>query len=177
MMMEYCKKRHRSPLKPLLATLAGIALLMPLHGPVRADGPALEPRDFRGVWVGDTGHCRWANDFNIVYGRRSAEFPRREGTEPSHFCRIMSVEGRRPLWKLRLACRHFDPEHRAPRMFEVRQTIRMMDDGYRMMIEREPVLGQPARTEEVFYCRRPSDPEPVLMCFSREKGHTVPCEP
>lgn len=177
-MTQVCpRNRYQVPLSMLLRALTSAAWLLHLSGPTHADGPSRERRDFRGVWVGDDGHCRWANDFNLVYDRKTAAFPLRGSGSPSLHCRILSVTGQQPVWKLRLACRHWDPGHLTPKPFEVRQTIRMIDDGLKMLIETEPFRSEPARTELAFYCRRPSDPEPVLMCFSEKKGHTVPCEP
>jgi hypothetical protein len=53
----------------------------------------------------------------------------------------------------------------------------MFDGGYRMIVETEPAPNVPARTEEAYYCRTADAGPPPLICYSAEKGHTVPCEP
>lgn len=157
----------------LLATCAVVPLASPSSG--LADAPPLDWNDFRGAWVGDAGHCRWPDDFLLIYDRRSAYSPHRSAEEPYRRCRILSVRGKHPEWKLRMSCENADPQYHRPR-YEVRQTLRIFGDGPRMIIETEPGPGVPARTEEAFYCRKADAGPPPLICFSAEMGRTVPCE-
>lgn len=134
-------------------------------------------KDFRGIWAGDGSVCRAPDEFLLIYERRTTYYPYRSSLQPDRECRILSVSGKYPEWRLRLSCRHPDPKYRLPKPFEVRQTLRMLDGGRRMIVDTEPVLGQPALTEDTFFCRMPGDPMPKMICFSAEKGHSVPCEP
>jgi hypothetical protein len=156
----------------LLGAMACLALLTP----VRADGPPPWRKDFRGTWA-DDAHCRWSEIFMLVYDRRTASFPERSSGEPSLPCDILSVRGKRPEWRLRLSCRSWGPPVLYKKRFEVRQTLTLSASGFEMVVVTEPFLGHPARREETRYCRGANEPQPPLICFDNEKGHTVPCEP
>ncbi len=153
-------------------------LLVPfvLATPVAADGSPRHREGFRGAWASDA-HCRWPDIFMFVYDRRTVDLPEGSLAESSLGCRIISVSGRRPEWRLRLSCQmRYRPEF-AKRRFEVRQVLKQSANDYEMVVETEPFLHYPARRHETRYCRGVNDPQPPLICFDSEKGHSYPCEP
>ncbi len=154
------------------------ALLAPfvLAEPVAADGLPRHRDGFRGAWASDA-HCRWPDIFMFVYDRKTVDMPEGSLTESSLDCRIVGVSGRRPEWKLRLSCQmRYRPEF-GNRRFEVRQVLKLSPNGHEMVVETEPFLHYPARRHETRYCRGVNDPQPPLICFDAEKGHSYPCEP
>jgi len=157
-----------------------LALALTLLGGASVQGWTDEPpplrKDFRGTWAGDA-HCRWSDIFMLVYDRRTVSLPHRNAQEPGLDCRILSVHGKRPEWKLKLSCRTWESPSPLTKRFELRQTLTLSNNGFEMVVETEPFWGNPARREEVRYCRGANDPPPPLMCFDNEKGHTVPCDP
>jgi hypothetical protein len=163
-------------LAPAVAALAALVFGQAVL-PSMAETMPVVRRDFRGVWAVDGSGCRVPNEHMLIYERRVATFPHRGSLEPGRRCRILSVAGAWPEWALRLSCVHTDPAYQLPAPFEVRQTLRMSAASDDMVVETSPVLGQPARIEDAFHCRRVRDPEPMLRCLSRETGRTVPCEP
>ncbi len=159
------------------ALLAFAALApMVLATPVAADGSPRHREGFRGAWASDA-HCRWPDIFMFVYDRTSVDLPHGSLTAPALSCRIVRVSGRRPEWRLRLSCQNFERPELANKRFEVRQLLKLSADGDEMLIETEPFLHYPARREETRYCRGANDPQPPLICFDAEKGHSYPCEP
>ncbi len=94
-----------------------------LATPVAADGSPRHREGFRGAWASDA-HCRWPDIFMFVYDRRTVDMPEGSLAESSLGCRIISVSGRRPEWRLRLSCQmRYRPEF-AKRRFEVRQVLK-----------------------------------------------------
>ncbi len=154
------------------------ALLAPLvlATPLAADGPPRHRDGFRGAWASDA-HCRWPDIFMFVYDRTSVDMPEGRLAESSLNCRILSVSGRRPEWKLRLSCQMRHRPEFGKRRFEVRQVLKQSAYGDEMVVETEPFLHYPARRHETRYCRGVEDPQPPLICFDAEKGHSYPCEP
>lgn len=164
-------------LRSCLAWSLGAVVILWLLSPLAADEPPLHRRkDFRGTWASDA-HCRWSDIFMLVYDRKSVGLPERSSGEPSLDCRILSVSGKRPIWKLRLSCQTWDAPEKRGKRFELRQTLTMATNGFEMVVETEPYLGNPARREEARYCRGANDPPPPLICFDEKKGHSYPCEP
>ncbi|MCU0883601.1 MAG: hypothetical protein MUC44_01425 [Beijerinckiaceae bacterium] len=155
----------------LLSAMAFLALLTPLS----ADGPPPTRGDFRGTWAG-AAHCRWSEIFMLVYDRKTVNLPERDAREPSLHCRILSVTGKRPVWKLRLSCQTWDRPEMKGKRFEVRQKLTLAANDFEMIVETEPYLGNPAQREEVRYCRGANDPQPPLICLDPKKG-PYPCEP
>ncbi|MCA0405243.1 MAG: hypothetical protein LCH39_03725 [Proteobacteria bacterium] len=152
-------------------------MLLALLAPVAADEPPPFGRnDFRGTWASDA-HCRWSDVFMLVYDRKRVDLPERSAREPSLDCRILGVSGKRPVWKLRLSCQTWDAPEKKGKRFELRQTLTMEANGFKMLVETEPYLDYPARREEARYCRGANDPPPPLICFDEKKGGTYPCEP
>lgn len=151
-------------------------LILSLHTPLSADEPPPHRKDFRGTWASDA-HCRWSDIFMLVYDRKAVGLPERSAREPSLDCRILNVSGKRPEWKLRLSCQTWDRPELKGKRFEVRQTLKLSANGFEMLVETEPYLGNPARREKARYCRGANDPPPPLICFDAEKGHSYPCEP
>ena len=168
------QSRKKSPSGALLAV--GVAAFFALLTPLAADEPTLLRKGFRGTWASDA-HCRWSEIFMLVYDRKTVSLPERSSGEPSLDCRILSVSGKRPEWKLRLSCQTWDRPELKGKRFEVRQTLKLSANGFGMIVETGPFLGNPARREEARYCRGANDPPPPLICFDNKKGHTVPCEP
>lgn len=156
----------------LLGAMALSAFLTPLE----ADEPPPLRKDFRGTWAGEA-HCRWSEDFMLVYDRTTVDLPDRNAKEPGLYCRILQVSGKRPEWKLRLSCKSRDSQAPNRKRFVLHQTLKMAPNGFEMVVETEPYLGLPARREEVRFCRGANEPQPPLICFDNDKGHTVPCVP
>ncbi len=113
----------------------------------------------------------------LVYDHTSASLPERSSGEPPLQCRIVSVSGQRPQWKLRLSCQTWHRPELKDRLIEVRQTLTQPRFPYEMIVETEPFLGYPARREEARYCRAADAPPPPLICFDPVKRETYPCEP
>jgi hypothetical protein len=166
--------RHRYRIAVCWLTLIGAT--MAALTPLLADEPPPHRKDFRGTWASDA-HCRWSDIFMLVYERKAVGLPERSSGEPSLDCRILSVSGKRPTWKLRLSCQTWDKAALKGKRFEVRQTLTLSASGFEMLVETEPYLGHPARREETRYCRAANEPPPPLICFDAEKGHSYPCEP
>jgi hypothetical protein len=156
-------------------TVAGMALLSPL--PASADEFNSWRGSYRGVWAGSGTHCRSPDEFMWIYAPRKATFPHHGSSEPGRSCKVVEASGRRPVWKLRFSCQHPDPQYALPRPFDVRQTLRLDDRGMGLVVETEAVLGQPARKDDLFFCRAVSEPEPMLRCFNEKTGGITPCEP
>lgn len=156
-------------------TVVGMALLSPL--PASADEFHPMRASYRGVWAGNGTPCRSPDEFMWIYAPRSATFPFHSSNEPGRACRVIEARGRRPAWKLRLSCQHPDPHHALPRPFDVRQTLRLHDHGMGLVVETEAVLGQPARKDDLFFCRNLGESEPMLRCFNEKTGGITPCEP
>lgn len=163
----------RSTARLNVSAIMVLALLAPLAAD---EPPPFRRNDFRGTWASDA-HCRWSEVFMLVYDRKTVNLPERSSGEPSLDCRIVTVAGKRPEWKLRLSCQTWDRPEQKGKRFELRQTLTMSANGFEMMVETEPYLGYPARREEARYCRGANDPPPPLICFDNKKGHTHPCEP
>jgi hypothetical protein len=132
--------------------------------------------DFRGVWAGEGTHCRWPDEFMLIYGRDQAEFPFRSALEPDRRCRILSVQRGQRTWRLRLSCDHPDPAYRLPKPFEVHQVLRPSAQGDRITVETSAALGQPARVEQAFYCREMDEGPPTLRCMTPD-GQVIDCPP
>lgn len=157
-------------------TVSAITLLA-LLTPLAADEPPpFRRKDFRGTWASDA-HCRWSEVFMLVYDHKTVSLPERSSAEPSLDCRILNVSGKRPEWKLRLSCQTWDRAELKGKRFEVRQTLKLSANGFEMIVETEPYLGNLARREEARYCRGANDPPPPLICFDEKKGGVYPCEP
>lgn len=156
-----------------MTLLAGVAYAA---APVFAR-PAHKPlQTFRGQWAAGGAHCKWPEEFLVVFDRDTVRFPYRSVREPDRVCRILSVRSERPYWKLRLSCNHSDPEYRVAIPFETGLTLRVSDGGYQMTLEFEPALGQPARTEQLRHCRPPGENPPALQCMD-DDGKAIDCPP
>lgn len=164
--------KYLSKVRMFLSSAIMLALLTPLA----ADARPNHRKDFRGTWASDA-HCRWSDIFMLVYDRKSVSLPARSSGEPSLDCNILGISGKRPEWKLQLSCQTWDRPELKGKRFEIRQTLKMSANGYEMVVETEPYLGNPARREEARYCRGADDPPPPLICFDEKKGHSYPCEP
>jgi hypothetical protein len=132
--------------------------------------------DFRGVWASNGAHCKWPDEFMLIYEKGTASFPFRGTFEPDRRCRILSVLHAGMTWTLGLSCTHPDPDYRLPEPFTVTQTLRMSGDGQRMTVETAPVLGQPARMEDAVYCRDAGENQPPLQCMD-DDGKAIDCPP
>lgn len=168
---------RRLVVRAAMALLLGVASCQHAFAPARADAPPPMRRDFRGQWAGGGSPCRSPDEFLLVYDRRTVWLPFRGSNEPDRECRIVSVSGRFPEWRLRLSCQHPDPTYRLPGRFTVHQTLRMSANRFEMTVRTEPVLGQPARIDETRYCRSPDDGPPPLRCVDPATLTTIPCEP
>lgn len=166
------RSRRRSFVRLILAAVA-----MQICVAAAGARPHVPPQqDYRGQWAGDGAHCKWPEEFLLVLDRAEIRIPYRSRLEPDRVCRILSVRSERPYWKLRLSCNHSDPDYRLPKPFETSLTARVSDDGYKMTLEIEPAFDQPARTEQLRYCRPPGENPPPLQCMDRD-GKLIDCAP
>lgn len=168
----------RSRLKSLSRTklTPGAIALLSFLTPLAADEPPDRRKDFRGTWASDA-HCRWPDAFMLVYDRKTVSLPEGSGGEPSLNCRIVTVTGKSPEWKLRLSCQTWDKPELKGKRIEVWQALTLSSNGFEMIVETKPYLGHPARREEARYCRGANDPPPPLICYDDKKGQVYPCEP
>lgn len=150
--------------KEMCRRAQGMALLVLMvvgSGPAANSAPGRQRPTMSGLWAANGTPCRSPEEFLWLYHGRVARFPHVGADEPARACRVMERRGRYPEWHLRLSCQHPEAAFALPAPFEVRQVLRQHAGGQRMTAEVEPVLGLPARTYDLLFCRNTGDPEPM----------------
>lgn len=131
--------------------LALAMLAVPCLG--TSEGDASEGRwGYRGVWAGERMHCDGPDSKLHVYGRKSVRHPAIYEDDTAYACRIIRIDGRRPVWTLQLRCTTSGIGQR-PRRLNLTQTLTLRDGGTRLAVMRRSTPEDNTWSEELFRCR------------------------
>lgn len=142
---------------PLRYALPVMVALVTLHtATVRADAPPmmLTPAGLIGVWAGERMSCAAPRSRLHVFRRERTFHPRIFDDVPAHACKVLSVRGRTPEYRLHLRCRAFG-RRGSHRERPVLQTAQLSEGGMRLEIGMiDTSDGSPLRKEHLYRCSR-----------------------
>lgn len=144
--------RERFGFPAMRAAHLALAMLAPLCPGIRLADASEARWGYRGVWAGERMLCDAPDAQLHVYGLTHLRHPVLYEGDAGYACKIVSIEGRRPVWALRLKCTTFGIGH-SPRQLDATQTLTLLEGGTKLAVDMKAKHGGVAWSDELLRCR------------------------